>query len=156
MLKYADYDIVFQELPNEVTLAINISNCPNHCPGCHSAYLMQNVGQPLTDDSLTELIAKYEGDITCVCFMGGDAEPLEVMCLARYVKKQYEGKLKTGWYSGKDKLPEAFPIKDFDYIKIGGYKEELGPLKSETTNQRLYKVVNESEMQDVTSWFWKK
>ena len=30
MLKYANYDIVFQEVPDEVTLAINISNCPNH------------------------------------------------------------------------------------------------------------------------------
>ena len=28
MLKYANFDIVFQEVPDEVTLAINISNCP--------------------------------------------------------------------------------------------------------------------------------
>ena len=38
MLKYANFDIVFQEVPDEVTLAINISNCPNQCVGCHSKY----------------------------------------------------------------------------------------------------------------------
>ena len=53
MLRYADYDIVFQEIPDEVTLAINLSNCPNHCKGCHSAYLMEDVGEPLTEENLT-------------------------------------------------------------------------------------------------------
>ena len=53
MLRYADYDIVFQEIPDEVTLAINLSNCPNHCKGCHSAYLMEDVGEPLTEESLS-------------------------------------------------------------------------------------------------------
>ena len=39
MLKYAGYDIVFQEIPDEVTLALNLSGCPNGCPGCHSPHL---------------------------------------------------------------------------------------------------------------------
>ena len=60
MLRYADYDIVFQEIPDEVTLAINLSNCPNHCKGCHSAYLMEDVGEPLTEESLSTLLGKYE------------------------------------------------------------------------------------------------
>lgn len=41
MLKYVNTDIVFQEFPDEVTLAINLSNCPCHCPGCHSSYLWE-------------------------------------------------------------------------------------------------------------------
>lgn len=28
-MKYVDTKIVFQELPNEITLAINISGCPS-------------------------------------------------------------------------------------------------------------------------------
>ena len=75
MLRYADYDIVFQEIPDEVTLAINLSNCPNHCKGCHSAYLMEDIGEPLTEESLSTLLGKYGKAITCVCFMGGDASP---------------------------------------------------------------------------------
>ena len=47
MLKYANFDVVFQEVPDEVTLAINITNCPNQCPGCHSKnidYLTRIIG----------------------------------------------------------------------------------------------------------------
>ena len=32
MLRYINTDIVFQEFPDEVTLAINISGCPCRCP----------------------------------------------------------------------------------------------------------------------------
>ena len=50
MLKYVNHDIVFQEFPDEVPLAINLSLCPNGCPGCHSAYLQGNVGDELTEE----------------------------------------------------------------------------------------------------------
>lgn len=156
MLKYADYDVVFQEIPDEVTLAINISNCPNHCVGCHSAYLMQNVGEALDESALETLLEKYGRNITCLCFMGGDAEPQEVAKLAHYLKVQKQNKYKVGWYSGKNELPESFSLADFDYVKIGRYMEEFGPLKSPTTNQRLYKVVAGSELEDITAKFWKK
>ena len=73
MLKYTDYDIVFQEIPDEVTLAINLSNCPNRCKGCHSPYLQQNVGEALTEENLSILLQKYGKAVTCVCFMGGTA-----------------------------------------------------------------------------------
>ena len=33
MLKYAGYDIVFQEIPDEVTLALNLSGCRTDAPG---------------------------------------------------------------------------------------------------------------------------
>ena len=90
MLKYANFDIVFQEVPDEVTLAINISNCPNQCVGCHSQYLWKDVGYVLDKESLDELVAKYRTGITCVCFMGGDAEPYDVANLAMYVKNKYK------------------------------------------------------------------
>ena len=44
MLKYVNTGVVFQEIPDEVTLAINISNCPCRCPGCHSHYLWEDIG----------------------------------------------------------------------------------------------------------------
>ena len=73
MLRYADYDIVFQEIPDEVTLAINLSNCLNHCRGCHSAYLMEDVGEPLTEESLSTLLGKYGKELKSDCFMGCEA-----------------------------------------------------------------------------------
>lgn len=45
MTKYVDYDIVFQEVPGEVSLALNISNCPFKCEGCHSPHLRENIGR---------------------------------------------------------------------------------------------------------------
>ena len=152
MLKYANFDIVFQEVPDEVTLAINISNCPNQCVGCHSQYLWKDVGEVLDKDSLDELVSKYRTGITCVCFMGGDAEPYDVANLAMYIKNKYQN-MKTAWYSGKNELPEAFHAETFDYIKTGRYEAALGALDSHTTNQRMIKRLADGRVKDITSRF---
>ncbi len=154
MLKFADYDIVFQEVPGEVTLALNISNCPNNCPGCHSAYLMNDVGMPLTEDALDDLFAKYGKSITCVCFMGGDREPLEIQKCALYVKQHT--KCKTAWYSGRDCIPDYFSIQSLDFIKLGPYIESLGGLDSPTTNQHFYKISADGNLEDWTYKFRKE
>ena len=73
-MKYVNTQIVFQEIPNEVSLAINISNCPCKCLNCHSSYLAEDIGEELNIESLSNLIFKNKG-ITCICFMGGDAQP---------------------------------------------------------------------------------
>lgn len=59
MLKYAGYDIVFQEIPDEVTLALNLSGCPNGCPGCHSPHLQRDEGEALTPGALERLLERY-------------------------------------------------------------------------------------------------
>lgn len=153
-MKYYNYDIVFQEVPDEVSLAINITGCPNHCNGCHSPHLWQDIGNPLTEEVLNSLIAKYSSLITCVCLMGGDAEPQTVLQLLQYVRQNTN--LKTAWYSGRDKLPEIIETmcapslqNIFNYIKLGPYIPEKGGLKSKTTNQRLYRVKG-NELADIT------
>jgi len=154
MLKFANFDIVFQEVPDEVTLAINISNCPNQCPGCHSKYLWDNVGYDLDMESLETLVGKYKSGITCVCFMGGDAAPQEVAYLARQLKSRHDN-LKMAWYSGKNELPQNVSVDHFDYIKVGRYVAELGPLDSATTNQRMMKRLADGRVKDITEWFRK-
>ena len=155
MLKYANFDIVFQEVPDEVTLAINISNCPNQCVGCHSQYLWKDVGYVLDKESLDELVEKYQSGITCVCFMGGDAEPYDVANLAMHIKNRYKN-MKTAWYSGKNELPDAFHAETFDYIKTGRYEAALGALDSRTTNQRMIKRLADGRVKDITSRFQKQ
>lgn len=152
MLRYVSYDIVFQEIPHEVTLAINLSNCPNRCKGCHSAHLMQDIGEVLNEDALDGLLRQYGSAVTCVCFMGGDAAPHHVEYLSIYLHRQTNGKLKTGWYSGKKNLPQGCNVANFDYIKIGPYIEQFGGLDSPSTNQRFYRIEN-GEMVDMTDWF---
>lgn len=153
MLKFVDYDIVFQEVPNEVSLAINLSLCPNNCEGCHSAFLKGDVGEELSTGRLDEIIKKYEGDITCVSFMGGDGDVEALARLAAYVKQNFS--IKVAWYSGKEKLPEEIPLVDFDYIKVGPYKKDYGPLNNKSTNQRMYRMSGGEIVEDVTSLFWK-
>ena len=148
MLRVASFDIVFQEIPGEVTLALNLSNCPCHCPGCHSPHLAEDIGEELNEELLSGLLARYGSMITCVAFMGGDANPEEVAQWAHHVRP-----LKTAWYSGRMNMPQD--DNAFDYVKLGPYIESLGGLKSPTTNQRLYKRENDS-WTDITSVFWKK
>lgn len=152
MLKYYNYDIVFQEIPDEVTLAVNITNCPNRCKGCHSPHLQEDIGEELNEARIIALIDKYSSAITCFCFMGGDAEPLEINRLASFIQVQYPEQ-KTAWYSGCSKLPDGFDVKSFHYIKLGSYNEKLGSLKSETSNQQLFKIQQDGEMKDISGLF---
>ena len=151
MLKYVDAKVVFAEVPDEVTLAINISNCPCQCKGCHSSYLAQDIGTELTFSELRRLI-KHNSGISCIAFMGGDSEPKRIDALASFVTNHYQ--LKVAWYSGRQELSNSIDLFNFDYIKLGPYKEEFGPLNSRTTNQRFYKV-NGKELIDITNKFWK-
>ena len=151
MLKYYNYDIVFQEIPDEVTLAVNITNCPHRCVGCHSPHLRHNIGETLDVATLDSLLAKYGRQVTCVCFMGGDRQPKDIAMLAKHLRQNTN--LKVAWYSGNDIIPRYASL--FDYIKIGGYRAELGGLNSRTTNQRLYRYTN-GHSEDITSRFWKQ
>lgn len=155
MLKYLDTLVTFSEVPDEITLCINISNCPCNCKGCHSPYLAGDIGKPLTEEELKKLIEKNTG-ITCIAFMGGDSEPEIVDKLAAYVKSLYN--LKVAWYSGREDIV-GVKVYNFDFIKVGPYIEEKGPLNKDTTNQIFYKVVKLSrgicKLYDMTYKFWK-
>ena len=158
-MKYVDTKIVFAEVPDEVTLAINISNCPCHCEGCHSPYLAEDIGKPLNWSSLNALIHINHG-ITCVAFMGGDASPKQVNELAWHVKQMG---LKTYWYSGRQELSKEIALENFDFIKLGPYIPSKGGLDSPSTNQRFYRIedqpwydytVKGKCMRDITYKFW--
>jgi anaerobic ribonucleoside-triphosphate reductase activating protein len=155
VLKYANTDVVFQEIPDEVTLAINITNCPCHCPGCHSQYLWEDIGLPLDTDAIDRFIEKYGTDITCLAFMGGDVDPKGVNLLAQYVHEEYP-EYKVAWYSGRLRITSQVDKTDFDYIKIGPFIRHLGPLNKPTTNQRMYRKKADNTFEDITERFWKK
>ena len=154
-MKFVNTDIVFQEIPDEVSLAINISGCPCRCPGCHSRYLWEDIGEELDTEAVDRLVAQYAGEVTCVLFMGGDADPAGVNLLAQHVHQAHP-QLRVAWYSGRLRVPAVVNKSDFDYIKIGPFIRHLGPLKERTTNQRLYRQTPDGTFEDITSRFWKK
>lgn len=153
MLKYLNTQVTFAEVPDEITLCINITGCKNGCKNCHSSYLAQDIGKPLNKSSLSELIGGNKG-VSCVSFMGGDSDAIHLVALASWVKTHTH--LKVAWYSGRQELAgiAARQLQWFDFIKLGPYKEEFGPLNSRTTNQRFYKVSGK-ELVDITNKFWK-
>ena len=160
MLKYVETLIGFSEIPDEITLCINISNCICNCKGCHSPYLAEDIGEELTCSKLEELLQANKG-ITCISFMGGDIDPAGIVGLAKYIKTFYPG-LKVAWYSGRQELPKHFNLEPFNFIKLGPYIEELGGLDSKTTNQKMYQRVNKefdniylNGFEDITYKFWK-
>lgn len=152
MLKYLNTQVTFAEVPDEITLCINITGCKNGCKNCHSSYLAQDIGTELTFNEVMKLIKKNSG-ISCIAIMGGDAEPDKINTLASFIINHYNS-IKVAWYSGRQELSNSIDLSNFDYIKLGSYKEEFGPLNSRTTNQRFYKV-NGKELVDITSKFWK-
>ena len=166
MLKFDNAVVTFAEVPSEVTLCFEITGCKIHCPDCHSKHLWEDIGSELRPIVLSSIIARNPG-ITCVAFMGGDHSPEDIYKLAKWIKNNTE--LKVCWYSGA-KLREDFSqhIGDFDYLKTGPYRKELGGLDSVTTNQRFYQIkyreiktirgsVTESYhyLEDITNKFWK-
>ena len=158
-MKYVDTKIVFEEVPDEITLAINISNCPVRCKDCHSPHLWQDIGTELTKEELERLIDNNKG-ITCVAIMGGDNYIPFLTDVADIIHTQG---LKAAWYSGLDyKLDNdiitKYVYQHFDYVKTGPYIKKLGPLTSETTNQRMYRRIstNPCKFEDITYKFRKK
>ena len=41
-MKYINTMVTFEEIPDMITLCINIAECPHHCSGCHSPFLWDN------------------------------------------------------------------------------------------------------------------
>lgn len=143
-LKYNGYTIVMQEVPDEISLAINISGCPYKCKGCHSKYLWEYNGDYLIDN-IDGLLNKYDGLITCVCFMGGDQNPKELLIC---IEKIHERNLKACLYTGCDSLDKMDKIilGRLDYIKTGRFIEKFGGLDNKNTNQKMFDLKNKKEI----------
>jgi anaerobic ribonucleoside-triphosphate reductase activating protein len=157
MLKYLNTQVTFSEVPDEITLCINITGCKIGCKNCHSPYLAEDIGEELTCEKLEELIQTNNG-ITCIAFMGGDKDPMNICSLAGYIKSFYPN-IKVAWYSGRQELPKYFLLEGFDYLKLGPYIEELGPLNNPNTNQQMFEVVRlengKYDLLNITYKFWK-
>lgn len=155
MLKYVNHDIVFQEFPDEVTLAINLSRCPCACAGCHSVYLWGDNGEELTIERLRALADHYGRTITCLSLMGGDNDPRSVLELLAMIRSEYPY-LHTGWYSGREQLPPFFAeYPPPTYVKLGPWRAECGPINERTTNQRMFRYTSVDHREDITYRFWK-
>lgn len=150
MIKYKDAYVVFEEIPEKISLAINITNCQNNCIGCHSPELRTNSGKELTNEELDKMINENYG-VNCVLFMGEGKDKNRLLDIAIYAKNTYN--IDIAVYSGRDEVEEEY-YKVFDYVKVGRYDEKYGPLNKNTTNQRLFKIDGDNIV-DITHKFWR-
>lgn len=137
MLKYLKWSVVFQEIPEEMSLAIAISGCQVHCLGCNQRELWEDKGEPLDVLHIESLLDANKG-VTNLLLMGGEHNIDALIELFMY----FHSKIKTAWYCGLDNIPKdkIGILQYLDAIKIGHFDLELGGLSSPTTNQRLYKI----------------
>lgn len=155
-LKYYDYATVFEEVPGHISLALNLTGCRHHCPGCHSRHLWQDTGIPLLP-ALPAFLTRYQGLVSCICFMGGE-QNISQLLLAMFAAKRegYHICLYTG-------SPDIRRMVHYfgslcDYIKVGEYDQQRGGLASPTTNQRMYALEhtgNTVTLTDITSTFFR-
>lgn len=150
MLKYVPSltDIVMEEIPRRVSLALEISNCRGNCRGCHSPFLRDDIGEELTPEVIDRLISDNFG-VDCVLLLGEGRDSEALRSIAGHIRKSHPG-IATALYSGREEVEDdLFDL--FDYVKTGPYIPERGPLNNPDTNQRLY-----FHREDITSVFWKK
>lgn len=135
-MKFSSVQVVFQEVPNEISLAFQIVGCPLRCPGCHSSDLWSShSGKQLNVESLATEIRKYSSYVSCVLYLGGEWEAEE---LTKQLEQIQSYGLKTALYTGLDLAQVDDEILTrLDYIKYGAYDALLGPLSSPNTNQRI-------------------
>lgn len=138
-LKFTREQIVWQEVPGEVSLAFLFSGCPLRCKGCHSADSWKNgIGTELTAEYLKNRLQRYSGLISCVLFMGGEWLPEKLLPMLEIVR---QAGLNTCLYTGLewDELERVSIgiIPQLTYLKTGRWKMELGGLDSPDTNQRF-------------------
>lgn len=125
MLKVYDSAVVFEEFPDEICLAVNISNCPGMCSQCSEPWLLGDVGEELTEDKIDSLIAEHP-DITVFGLMGGDSDHDDVVRIANYVHEKHH--IKVGMYSGREFLNMKL-LECLDLYKIGRWIMPEGPVE---------------------------
>lgn len=135
-MRYSGLQIVFQEIPNEISLALHVTGCPLQCNGCHSSDLWNSRnGTELDPGTLHQLITKFSKYISCVLFMGGEWDEVALIKLIQVVQSHQK---KCALYTGLEfqAVPEKL-LQELDYLKYGPYMQHLGGLNSQTTNQKL-------------------
>lgn len=143
MIKYESTLLTFTEIPDEISLCFNITNCPCRCKECFEPWLREDIGEELTLDRVVYEINKSFNAPTCICFMGGDNDHIHLAALCCNIKRKYPN-IKLAMYSGFQEIDELLALY-LDYYKVGPYIPERGPLNNPNTNQRMYKKVTKED-----------
>lgn len=136
MLKFYSKQVVFQEVPNEISISFSIAGCPLKCPGCSwKTAVSSMLEKQLTDEYYYKALEEYTNLASCVLFYGGEWDKQDLIHKLQIAKSM---NYKTCLYTGLTfKKVDKEIIDNLDYIKVGPYIAALGGLDSPKTNQKL-------------------
>ena len=135
---YLTPNIVFQEVPGEISLCFSITGCKLACSGCHSAELWNaEHGSPLTNEIFQYYLQQYAGLLSCILFFGGEWQSAKLIEKLVFAKQQG---LKTCLYSGQKHI-DIHISKHLTYLKTGKWDPRRGGLDSSGTNQLFYNLI---------------
>lgn len=143
MLKYRSLQTSFSSVDSEISVAIEITNCPHKCDGCHSPELCEDIGSEICPDNIEMILLPFmdfyaKPLFTCIVFMGGDHDSETLVNILERCKKSFP-KVKLCLYTGSEYInPKIFNL--LNYLKVGKYNKELGGLDSKNTNQRFIRI----------------
>lgn len=133
--------ILFQEVPDEVSLGFTVTGCSLMCKGCHSTDTWSRyAGAPLSKDLFITYLKQYADFVSCVIFFGGEWQQgklIEMLDIAHTFK------LKTCLYTGLVQVPQEIR-KRLTFLKTGPWIKELGGLHKITTNQKFIEVSSDN------------
>ena len=134
-LCFTTESVVWQEVPGEVSLSFLIAGCPLRCKGCHSIDSWMAKGQRLDETALQTRLARYDGLISCVLFLGGEWQADALCPLLAHAR---QAGLSTCLYTGleRDEVPPVL-IPHLTYLKTGRWQPAQGGLDNPSTNQRF-------------------
>ncbi len=134
---YHNFQVVFQEVPGEISLCFSISGCTLQCNGCHSPHLWkEGFGTKLTNNDYNQILEKYKNYATCVLFMGGEWHKEELILKLKLAKNNG---YKTCLYTGENNVSGKI-LDNLTWIKTGKWEQHLGGLSCITTNQKFKEV----------------
>jgi len=144
-MRYISKQVVFTEVPNEVSLSYMITGCQLKCKWCHSASAWNwEVWTLLTIELLEQHLKENEWMITCVLFLWWEWEPLSMIALLECVRNKG---LKTCLYTWMEYEDMDDRILNYlTYIKTWPYIKELWALTNPKTNQVFMRVDSEEDL----------
>lgn len=139
-LSIFDVCVSFKEHPDYLNLTLFISGCPRACKGC-SWHSIKVDAHKFDEEAFTQLLSNYKNKIENVVFLGGDWLGKGLL---PFIKIAHSFNFSVCLYSGADSITEldAEVLKNLEWLKLGSWKADLGPLTSPTTNQRFYKLAD--------------
>lgn len=155
LIPVVDTGITLNEVPGHIAFYVEIGECTQRCPGCHSPHLWKYVQHKTSFEDLMRKIldAKEEG-ADAVVLMGGTTNGIAQGTLKSIIQS-ISCILPVALYSGSDNIGEDMKIlatTDLTWLKTGSYKESKGGLKSPETNQRFF-VKQDNKIKEITEVF---